>query len=315
MADEELEVIDAEVEEIPNLPAVRSSGMLLAGADTQAKLEHAMEIAKALSHVIDQQGLYASIGGKKHVLVEGWELLGSLLGVFPVVEWSRPVENGWEARVVAKTLEGAEVGSAEMMCTRDENRWKSADDYAIRSMAQTRAVSKSLRAPLGFVMKLAGYDPTPEAEALVTTPAPPKPFDPEKDLIPGALSGPEARALLWAALDSFDPTVDWSKVTADVSSFLYDSTVQLLEPEQYADFLRRLSNAVKTIQDNTPAGDFPPVSADDIVKGFAYAFGGVKLTLEYVEVPTPEAVLSEEQVKVIDESLAKDDVPFGYEKD
>ena len=42
--------------------------------------------------------------------------------------------------------------------------WAKADDYAIRSMAQTRATSKALRMPLGFVMELAGFDATPADE-------------------------------------------------------------------------------------------------------------------------------------------------------
>jgi hypothetical protein len=50
------------------------------------------------------------------------------------------------------------------MCTRSEGKWRTAGDYAIRSMAQTRAVSKALRLPLGFIMQLAGYSATPAEE-------------------------------------------------------------------------------------------------------------------------------------------------------
>lgn len=124
----------------------------------------ATEVAKALSSVIEDRKLYMAIRGRKHVVVEGWTLLGTMLGVFPVVEWTRPTEDGWEARVSARTLSGAEVGSAEAMCSRKESTWSSRPDYAIRSMAQTRATSKALRLPLGFVMTLAGYDATPEEE-------------------------------------------------------------------------------------------------------------------------------------------------------
>jgi hypothetical protein len=108
--------------------------------------------------------LTKDIQGKQHVLVEGWTLLGSMLGVFPVTVWTQPVENGWEARVEARTIDGKIVGAAEAQCTRDERLWKTRDDYALRSMAQTRATSKALRQPLGFVMTLAGFEATPEAE-------------------------------------------------------------------------------------------------------------------------------------------------------
>ena len=139
--------------------------MTLFGTDNpSAVVERASAVATALGDVINERRLFASISGKKHVQVEGWTLLGSMLGVFAEVEWSRPLENGWEARAVARTLNGNVVGAAEAMCTTNEGRWRSADTYAVRSMAQTRAVSKALRMPLGFIMHLAGYSATPAEE-------------------------------------------------------------------------------------------------------------------------------------------------------
>lgn len=134
--------------------------------DPTAVVERASNVATALAGVIKERKLSSRISGKDHVNVEGWTLLGSMLGVFAEVEWSRPLDNGWEARAVARTLDGRIVGAAEAMCTTNEGRWRSADPYAVRSMAQTRAVSKALRLPLGFLMHLAGYSATP-AEELV----------------------------------------------------------------------------------------------------------------------------------------------------
>jgi len=129
------------------------------------------ETANALSTVIDKQRLSVSIQGRKHVLVEGWTLLGTMLGVFPVCVWTRKLENGWEARVEARTRDGSVVGAAEAECLRSERSWASRDDYALRSMAQTRATSKALRQPLGFVMTMAGFSATP-AEEMVNEPPP-----------------------------------------------------------------------------------------------------------------------------------------------
>jgi hypothetical protein len=308
------EVIDSEV--IETLPVIRSAGMILPGSSPTDKLSHAMEVAKALADVIEQQRLFVSIGGKKHVLVEGWELLGSLLGVFPVVEWTRPLDNGWEARVVAKTLDGAEVGSAEMMCTRDEGRWKTADDYAIRSMSQTRAVSKSLRAPLGFVMKLAGYEPTPETE-IPNEPRLLKEFDPETDLMPGAIHGEHAVREIAGALNKFDPTIDWEAVIGLAVLGKYDNAEwRTLPSEQQQDFWRRMSNMVRRVENEVPDGDFPPVKKEIIQNAFGYAFSGVAVEITYKKVETPEVVdkapLSTEEAETIDELLAAgDDVPFG----
>jgi uncharacterized protein YciI len=142
----------------------------LFGTDNPAEVvERAATVAKTLADLVRRQNLIVRIGQSEHVRVEGWTLLGSMLGVFPVVTWTRPVmrdeeQVGWEARVEARTRGGEVVGAAEAECLSDERTWKGRDDYARRSMAQTRAVSKALRLPLGFVMQLAGFDPTPAEE-------------------------------------------------------------------------------------------------------------------------------------------------------
>jgi hypothetical protein len=134
-------------------------------------------MADELNEIIRTKNLSARIGQSNHVLVEGWCLLGAMLGVFPQTVWTRPVMEGdekvgWEARVEARTRDGALVGAAEAECLRSERTWKSRDDYALRSMAQTRATSKALRQPLGFVVSLAGYNPTPAEEMQSDEPPP-----------------------------------------------------------------------------------------------------------------------------------------------
>lgn len=152
-------IVDADEE------PTRQAPVTLFGTDNPATIvERASGIASALADVIDRRNLYTKIQGRAHVQVEGWTLLGSMLGVFAEVEWSHPLDNGWEARAVARTLNGNVVGAAEAMCTRAERTWSGRDEYAIRSMAQTRAVSKALRLPLGFIIELAGYSATPAEE-------------------------------------------------------------------------------------------------------------------------------------------------------
>ncbi len=132
--------------------------------DPNEIVQRATDTANALAKVVRDKKLTVRIQKSDHVRVEGWTLLGTMLGVFPVCVWSRKLDDGWEARVEARTLAGLVVGAAEAMCTRAEKTWGSRDDYALRSMAQTRATSKALRQPLGFVMTLAGFDPTPAEE-------------------------------------------------------------------------------------------------------------------------------------------------------
>jgi hypothetical protein len=137
---------------------------LLEGASPKQRVEFGREVAEALAPVITDGKLYVDIGPSRHVRYEGWTTLGALLGVFPITVWTRPLANGYEARVEARTRSGELVGAAEAECTRDEDNWKDSPDYALRSMAQTRAGSKALRMPLGFIMQLAGFDATPAEE-------------------------------------------------------------------------------------------------------------------------------------------------------
>ena len=127
-------------------------------------IERATKQANVLAKVIRDQRLFTDIRGRHHVRVEGWTTCGALVGVFAVLVWTHEVDDGWEARVEARTMTGAVVGAAEAQCLRTESMWASRDDYALRSMAQTRATSKALRQPLGWIVTLAGFDPTPEEE-------------------------------------------------------------------------------------------------------------------------------------------------------
>lgn len=146
------------------VPAEHSAVTLFRTEKPDEVVARAAETANAVSAVIAKKKLFATIGGHKHVLVDGWTLTGAILGVFPVCVWTRKLDNGWEARVEARTKDGSIVGAAEAMCVRAERTWAKRDDYALRSMAQTRATSKALRQPLGFVISMAGFSATPAEE-------------------------------------------------------------------------------------------------------------------------------------------------------
>lgn len=177
---EELEVIDIDV---PAQPAMS----LMQVESPQEFIEKATEVANVLADVIRKRKLSVKISGREHVLYEGWTALGALVGatlggtaIFPVIEWTRPVVDpeghqiGWEARALAQTIDGRVIAAAESECLRSESKWRTRDDFALRSMAQTRAASKALRQPLGFIMVLAGYDATPTEDMPGTEPAAPK---------------------------------------------------------------------------------------------------------------------------------------------
>src|SRR5262249_40532526 len=127
-------------------------------------LSQATKLASALAAVIRDKRLFVVLSDRKYVTVEGWTLLANMLGVHPVVAWSRRCTDpdgtdGWEARVEVFNGAGVLIGAGEAMCMRSEITWGGGttskgkvlpprDDYALRAMAQTRAISRALRNPL-----------------------------------------------------------------------------------------------------------------------------------------------------------------------
>lgn len=150
----------------------------LFGTDDPVEVvEAATRVANALKDVIVAKRLFQQIQGKEHVLVDGWQLVGAMLGVTAVCVATEPVDGGYKATVEARTADGRVIGRADALCTKHEKRgpWKNADDYARLSMAQTRATAKALKGPLGFVVSLAGYSATPAEEMTFAEPDAPAP--------------------------------------------------------------------------------------------------------------------------------------------
>ncbi len=133
-------------------------------------INQASEIANVLKKMIEDRKLYSPIQGKKYVNVEGWSTMGAMLQVFPYVEWSRKLDRQdeiiYEARVVLRTIKGELISAGEAMCSNKERNWQGRDEYAIRSMAETRATGKAFRIGFSWIMSLAGYEATPAEEII-----------------------------------------------------------------------------------------------------------------------------------------------------
>jgi hypothetical protein len=156
---------DLEIREPPPPTAPASVGLFNTD-DPDLVLARSAKVANLLKDVVNKAHLVLKIGQSEYIKVEGWTTLGALVGLFAQTEWTRPLaeDAGWEAAVVVRNAQGAEFGRAEAQCLRSEKNWKNRDDYALRSMAQTRAMGKALRMPLGFIATLAGYEATPAEE-------------------------------------------------------------------------------------------------------------------------------------------------------
>jgi hypothetical protein len=154
----DLEVIEGASTELE--PYEQAPTTLFGTTDPDIALKRMSEIAERLIDVVRDRQLVARIQGKEYLTAEAWQVVGGMVGVLPVVVWTKPNEtgDGYIARVEARTLSSQVVGAAEAECSRAEKIWKDRYPSTLRAMAQTRAVSRALRAPLGQIVALAGYD-------------------------------------------------------------------------------------------------------------------------------------------------------------
>lgn len=142
-----------------------------------AKVGVATNVANTLAPLVRDQGL--TVKGlntrnkeAEYVTVEGWEVLGTFLGIVPVTTIVEEIKNkkeitvGYRARAtlyqnpVIKNDEivgGTVIARAEAQADRSGFQ---KDLFAIASMAQTRALGKAYRMGLSWIMKMAGFEGT-----------------------------------------------------------------------------------------------------------------------------------------------------------
>jgi hypothetical protein len=140
----------------------------------------AVQMAVLLKNLVIQQNLYASIKGKNYVMVEGFQLAGFLTGLNVIVDEPKSLSTGTEIKYscTAKIYKGELlVGVGYAICSSKEASKKGFDEYAICSMAQTRAIGKAYRNKIGFIMKLAGFQPTPSEEMHKVDESPKEPLN------------------------------------------------------------------------------------------------------------------------------------------
>jgi hypothetical protein len=150
---------------------VQNDGLPTPTIDAASVVAKAVEVANLLAPVLREKGLIANISGKEYVMAEGWTMLAAMMGHSVGTDSTRPVEIDGHAGFITHAkvydYDGEVVGSADGICTRGEKSWARRDDFALSGMAQTRAISRALRQRFGFVIRLAGYEPTPAEEMVV----------------------------------------------------------------------------------------------------------------------------------------------------
>jgi len=127
-----------------------------------------MAFATNLKDLIIQNKLFTNIKGKNYVNVEGWQIAGAFTGTFPIVEKVEDLSDGvkikYRAEVSLVDKDGNKVGYGVAICSNKEAGKERFDEYAVASMAQTRAVGKAYRMKIGWLLKVAGYETTPAEE-------------------------------------------------------------------------------------------------------------------------------------------------------
>jgi hypothetical protein len=144
----------------------------------QHDTEFAHASAKMLMDIVRVNNWAKRLGGSSdHLQYEAWQTVGKYYSYTVRTHDAEYVELGgtWGFKAkatVVNEITGVEVGSADAFCMSDEQNWRSKPKFQLASMAQTRAGSKALRQILGFVVALAGYNPTPAEEMTPETLSP-----------------------------------------------------------------------------------------------------------------------------------------------
>lgn len=149
------------------LPAPTSRFDLASVGDPTAGLQKAEELVQYMSSKCSGEEYIANIQGRDFPRCEWWTSVGAGLGLFPQEESVRRLDREGEIayEAVVGVYDGEQrVTRGSAICSSSESTWEGRDEYAIRSMAITRATSKAYRNGLSFLAVMADLEPTPAEE-------------------------------------------------------------------------------------------------------------------------------------------------------
>jgi hypothetical protein len=153
-----------------------------------------LSLSTELSRLIIEKKLSSNIQGKQYVNVEGWMFAGASLGLMPIItettdltrRGTEPgqVEIKYMAKCEVRNINtGQLVATGVAICSNFEHSKKRFDEYAILSMAQTRAIGKAYRNLLAWLMKAAGFEATPAEEMDFAVETPKKPSQTVQEVV------------------------------------------------------------------------------------------------------------------------------------
>ena len=157
----------------PNGPTGSVNGTALFSQDPEQAFIEAQRIVSVVAQRCTGPGYLVNIRGKQYPKIEWWTTVSASLGLFPQVVFAQRLDRDDEIAYEAKVAvyrQNQIVASGEAMCSSKEERWSHADEYAIKSMAITRASGKAYRIPLSFLAVMAGLEATPAEEIPTSEP-------------------------------------------------------------------------------------------------------------------------------------------------
>ena len=152
-------------------PMIRDADILNAEYSFDDKITVATKVASSLKHVIETQGLAVRIGkgdNNTYVTAEGWETLGTMLGCTPFVEEVVELEVPGKSKSYFAYKATVSIRQGDNILSRAsaiaERNNMQTDRPSVYSMSQTRALGKAYRMAFSWIIKMAGYQPTPAEE-------------------------------------------------------------------------------------------------------------------------------------------------------
>ena len=248
-----------------------NAGDLSLSRPAETVLREADMVAKPWGNRVNQLGLYKKIGESKHLYIEAWQMLGAMYRVTARIRDTRFVDmgevKGWEATAEAFHIPTGQIlSTADAMCLNDEEKWGPRTKYEfvegqreavgyvntplqqLRSMAQTRAMSKVLSNLFKWIARMEGYQGTPAEEMTDDGHSGPasRPQGPQRKSAPtapasgvgaGTISEQQAKRMYAIAMQaklSKEDYASWLKSqgfghSREVTSDKYDGMIQALE--------------------------------------------------------------------------------------
>ena len=147
-----------------------------------------LSLSNELKRFVKDAHLVSNIKGKDYCNVEAWQMAGASLGLFPIItdikDLSKEGEIKYMATCEVRSYQDNKLVSVGVaICSNKEGSKKYFDEYAILSMAQTRAVGKAFRNQLAWLMKAAGFEATPAEEMDFAVEEPKKPSKPVQEVV------------------------------------------------------------------------------------------------------------------------------------